>query len=107
MVVMRGLAGFFAAVAALVVVAGCGGSVSNAGSAAGTQAASIAPASAVAYVGVVTDDGSEQWQALQTLLGRFPDGDKLLQSIAYDLSDDGLDWQRDIRPALGPETAIV
>ncbi len=104
---MRGLTGFLVAVAALVAVAGCGGSVSNAGSAAGTGAASIAPANAVAYVGVVTDDGSEQWQALQTLLDRFPDGDKLLQGIADDLSDEGLDWQRDIRPALGPETAIV
>jgi hypothetical protein len=103
---MRRPAIAFACVLALVVAAGCGGSDSS--TAAGTEsAATVAPASAAAYVAVDTDLDSSQWKQAQDLLDRFPGRDQLLQQIEKSLGEEDIDFEQDVEPALGPETAIV
>lgn len=93
--------------ATLLAVSGCGGAPVSTSAPRGAEAASVAPADTAAYVGIVTDDDSQQWQRLESLVGRFPDGDRLIGSIARQLSGQGLDWEHDVKPALGPVTAIV
>lgn len=84
-----------------LVLAGCGGG----GSA--SEGARFAPAGAELFLSVDTDFDSEQWERARALLGRFPDGDRLLRSLLSDLADEGIDFDRDVRPALGPEVGIV
>jgi hypothetical protein len=89
-------------------VVGCGSSsVGTTSGARNLEAAAVVPADAALYVGVVTGSDSSQWEAVQALLGRFPDGDRLLASMTKELAGEGLDWERDVKPALGPVTAIV
>jgi len=94
------------AVAALV--AGCGSeTVEPTDAPASAGPAALVPADAAAYVGVVTDADSAEWQAVEELLGRFPDGKQLLSKVAVAISREGVDWDEDVAPALGPLTAIV
>lgn len=96
----------FAVAALLVLVfgAGCGGSKSASGGASG---ATIAPASSLAFVSVNTDESSDQWKSADALLKKFPIRDRLLAVINAALSDQGVDFNRDIRPLLGPELDFV
>ena len=88
---------------AAFLAAGCGGT-----SGLGAGAAGIVPASVPAYIAVDTDPGSSQWKTVNDLAGRFPDKQKAVDSIERELrKDPGLDWQREIKPALGPEVDIV
>jgi hypothetical protein len=91
-----------------LLVAGCGGG-ENASAPAGAvqDAASLAPADAAGYVGLDTDLDSAQWEQLQELLDRFPDGDRLLQEIVDELGDEGVSWEEDVQPALGPVSAVA
>jgi hypothetical protein len=103
---MRRPAIAFACVLALFVAAGCGGSDSS--TASGTEsAATVAPANAAAYVAVDTDLDSSQWKQAQDVLDRFPGRDELLQQIEEQLGEENVDFEQDVEPALGPETAIV
>jgi hypothetical protein len=92
-----------------LLLAGCGsGSAADgAGAPRSAGAASIVPADAALYLGVVTDSGSAAWKQVEELLGRVPDGDKLLSLVADELSGEQLDWEDDVRPALGDVSAIV
>ena len=88
------------AVLALLVLplAACGG-----GSSVGTGGeggAPIVPKSAPFLVRLDTTFNSPQWAALDVLLAKFPDGDQVLTGIA----GPGVDFEQDVRPALGPET---
>ena len=90
------------------LVAGCGSeTVEQPGASRTAGPAAMAPADAAAYVGVVTEADSAEWQAFEDLLGRFPDGDQLLSKVAEAISSEGVDWDEDVAPALGPITAIV
>ena len=86
----------------VALLAGCG---ENAAS--GPDGASVAPASAQLFVSVDTDSDSDQWKQAGTLLDKFPGGDELIASALDSLSKEGLDFQQDVEPALGPETDIV
>lgn len=92
-----------------VAVAGCGGRTSpgSAGGAALGSAAAIAPADAPAFVAVDTNLGSDQWQVVDNLLGRFPARSKLLDSIRKELGQQNVDYERDLKPALGDEIDFV
>ena len=99
------------AVAALCAVAlalgasACGGST---GSATGVASgAEVAPADAIAFVSVDTDSGSEQWKQGDALLKKFPLRNKLLEEMNRELSEEGVDFGRDVLPALGPEVDFV
>jgi hypothetical protein len=90
-----------------LVAAGCGGVAEQAD---GTvpDSASLAPADAVAFATVTTDESSEQWQQAADLLDRLPGAkDDLVDEVTRELRDEGLTWKDDVAPALGPEVVVV
>ncbi len=88
-----------AAVLASLAVAGCGGQ-----SAAPTSAgASLAPATTAVLVSVDTNFDAASWSQFQSQLEQL--GGEDLLSNAF--GGDGLDLERDVEPALGPETYVV
>jgi hypothetical protein len=94
-----------------LVAAGCGsasgGGGGGEGSASPPAGASLVPDSAQALVAVATDDGSDQWKKADALLQKFPGRDKLLSYFRDELAKEGLDYEHDLRPALGPEVDIA
>jgi hypothetical protein len=90
--------------AALVPVAvGCGGGTSDTGS----PGADFAPAGSAFFVSVDTSFDSSQWQAAEALLDKFPDGDRAVEFILGELRDEGIEFDEDVRPALGPEVGLA
>jgi len=83
-------------------LAGCGGTT-NPSSGAGD----LVPASVPLFVALDTDLGSPQWQAVDKLASKFPDKQRAVDSINQQLRKKGLDWERDLKPALGPELDVV
>lgn len=99
---MRRAAGVLAVLA--LTLAGCGGTTSDVGQ----GAAEIVPADAAAFIALDTDPSSDQWQAVQSLADKFPDKQKGVDEIKQSLrKDGGLDWDKDVSPALGKELAFV
>jgi hypothetical protein len=98
---MRGLTGVLAAAA--VLSAGCGGTTAHSGA----GASSIVPASAPAFIAIDSNPDSSQWQTINDLAGKFPDKQKAVDSIKQDMSKDGVDWAKDVKPALGDEFDVV
>lgn len=95
-----------ALVAGVVALAGCAEAEQTAGAI--PASASLAPADAVAYATVTTDADSDQWQAMGALLDRIPGARKGVSGLVQDaLAEEGLDWERDVAPALGPELVVV
>jgi hypothetical protein len=88
--------------ATLPLLMGCGSSAPV-----GPAGASIAPASAELFLTLDTSFDSGQWEAAGDLLDEFPDGDRGVEYVLRELSDEGIDFERDVKPALGPETDIV
>jgi hypothetical protein len=91
-----------AAVAAALAAAGCGG---GGGGGSLPDGASIAPASAIAFVSVKTDFSSAQWRQVAKLAGRFPGTPQLIAE--FKKQTNGLDFDKDVKPALGPEVDLV
>jgi hypothetical protein len=85
-----------------LVLAGCGGTSSPS-----AGAAELVPASAGLFVVIDSDPNSAQWKAVNALASKFPDKQKAVDSIKQQLSKRGLDWKRDLKPALGPELDVV
>jgi hypothetical protein len=90
-------------VAALVAVAaGCGGNGSVGG------AADVVPADVAVVVSVDTDLDGAQWQTVEDLAAKFPGGEGAVEKLfASSGADDDLDFERDVKPALGPELVLV
>jgi Protein of unknown function (DUF3352) len=108
---MRGMRMRFAAAAPLAALAllagGCGGKSSN-GSASGASAgATVIPASAVAYVSLNTDLGSDQWKKVDALSKKFPGRAKAIADLEQQLTKQGVDFKKDVKPALGPEIDVA
>src|SRR5687768_16207739 len=83
--------------------AGCGGEEQAA-----SGAAEIAPATASAFVSIDSNVDSDQWQEVEALLRKFPDGGQLVGLVRSSFEEDSkLDWERDVEPALGDELALV
>ena len=102
------------AIAALVsfalLLAACGGSSSTKSSSAagGASGADAAPADAAVFVSVNTDLSSSQWQTVDKLLDKFPGKEKTLADARTSFeTDSGLNWETDVKPALGPELDFV
>lgn len=94
------------AAALVLVIAGCGGD--GGGSAAeGGGGLDVVPASAVAYISLNSDLESGQWETLREHVDKFPDAGRLVDELLSELADEGVDWERDVEPALGPEVTIV
>ena len=95
---------FLAVLAAALIATGCGG----AGPAGVPEAASLAPADAVVFATITTDADSSQWQKAEAVLERVPGvRDGFVSAIEQGLTDEGLDWDTDVAPALGDEVVIV
>jgi hypothetical protein len=97
------------AIAAVLVATGCGSSSgSGSGSAGDTMVgAEVAPANAVAFVSVNTDVNGAQWEQARALLAKFPAGGKLLDQALASIEKEGVTWETDVKPALGPELDVV
>jgi len=98
---MRRMAGVLAVTALLA--AGCGGTTAQVGS----GASSIVPASAPAFIAIDSNPASSQWQMINELASKFPDKQKAVDSIKQDMAKDGVDWAKDVEPALGDELDFV
>jgi hypothetical protein len=59
------------------------------------------------FVAIDTDLSSTQWQTVNELANKFPDKQKAIDSIQQQLVRNGLDWETDLKPALGPELDVV
>ena len=73
----------------------------------GAAGATVAPASSDVFVSVDTSFDSASWSASGALLGKFPDGDRAVEWILGELGGEGVDFEGDVKPALGPETDFV
>ena len=96
-----------ATVSVALVAAGCAG---NKEAAAGSvpASASLAPKDTLGFVTIVSDDSSEQWQRADRLLQLFPKArESVVSEVERQLAADGLKWEADIAPALGPEIVVV
>jgi len=101
----------FLSLLAAVLVAACGGGgggkSSGTGGGGSTPAgADYVPASAPGFVFLATDTGGGQWKAADGLLKKFPGRAQLIQAIEKSLAKQRLDYETDIKPALGPETDV-
>jgi hypothetical protein len=76
----------------LLIAAGCGSSIAATGSSSGTDAASLVPANAVAYVSADANLDSQAWQLVTDVFG----------PIGTDA-----DYKRDIHPALGDRVNLA
>ncbi len=94
-------------VGAALAVAGCGGSETAADGSV-PSSARLAPADALGFVTLNTDEGSAQWEQAEALLDLFPGArEAVLDEVGEALSDEGLTWDGDVAPALGPEVVVV
>jgi hypothetical protein len=101
--------GLTAAVAASValVAAGCAGN-KEAATGSVPASASLAPKDALAFVTIVSDEGSAQWRRADRLLRLFPKArESVVSEFERQLAAEGLTWDRDIAPAIGPEIVVV
>jgi Protein of unknown function (DUF3352) len=86
-----------------LLAAACGGG--GGGGHALPAAADIVPASAPALISINTDFSSEQWKHELALVHRFPGAADLLRRASSEAGN--LDFDRDVKPALGPEVDVV
>ena len=98
----------FFQIAALIALAlalsGCGAK----DEAATASGAKIVPASAPAFVSIDSDLSSDQWKQVDELLRKFPARSMLVGELRSSLEEDsGLDYEDDIKPALGDEVDLV
>src|SRR3954452_13604828 len=101
---MRKLSGRTGILGVMALLAsGCGGTTAQV--AAG--GAELVPATAPVFITVDTDQSSDQWQRIDALARKFPDRQQAIDSFKRQLTQDGLDWDDDVRPALGPELDLV
>jgi uncharacterized protein DUF3352 len=89
--------------AAVLAVAGCGRTEGESVAA----GADVVPAGVAIFVTIDTDFDSEQWENAEDLVERFPRGDLLGRFLARELEREGLDFERDVEPAVGPEVDFV
>ncbi|MEP6977282.1 MAG: hypothetical protein ABI948_04440 [Thermoleophilia bacterium] len=98
------------AVAFALLLAACGGSSSSKSSSASGAAsgADAAPADAAVFISVNTDLSSSQWKTVDKLLTKFPGKDKTVANARTSFeTQSGLNWETDVKPALGPELDFV
>jgi hypothetical protein len=81
---------------------GCGSDSSEA-----PAGAQIAPERAELFLTLDTSFDSDQWSTARGLLDRFPDGDRAVAFFLDQLGSEGIDFESDVEPALGPETDVV
>ena len=93
---------WLAAALGAFVLAGCGGNDTG-----GASAIGLAPADAIGYVELDSSLDSDQWKKVQALLDRFPSKPQLVVELDKQLSEEQLQWDRDVEPALGDTVAAI
>jgi hypothetical protein len=101
---MRRLLPFFVLAALL---AGCGSTSKTSGTGSSIPAgASVVRTGVVGFVSVDSDPGSSQWQQLDKLAKKFPGHDNLVAQLKQKLTAHGVEYDTDVKPALGPEVDL-
>jgi hypothetical protein len=97
----------YAALIATFVLAagGCGGSDTATGG--GASAATELKPGALVYWETSSDPDSDQWQQVEDLMRRFPDGERWIAELRRLVAEQGVDWEQDVKPALGQTTALA
>ena len=85
-----------------LLVGACGGASDGVGS-----GAEVAPSSTAVFISIRTDFDGDGWEVARGHAAKFPAVGDALEELARELGDEGLDFERDVRPALGPELAIA
>src|SRR5919112_2541431 len=104
---LRSIAALFACLTVLAVVAvGCGGD--DSGSSGVGAALSYSPAETPFAVSIDTDREGDQYKSLDAILNRFPGADTIKSLLKAQLSmgQEGVDFDKDIRPLLGNPAVI-
>ncbi len=102
----RSISALLLVVALGLVAAGCAGTAEPRAEV--PESASLAPKDALAYATLTTDESSAQWRQAADLIDRIPGArDGLVAGVADELDQEGLSWQDDVVPALGPEVVLV
>lgn len=90
------------------LLAGCGSSTKSSSTGGSIPAgASEVRAGALAFVSVDSDLGSDQWQQLDELAQKFPGHDHAVAQLKQQLTQEGVDYDQDVKPALGPEVDVA
>ena len=102
------LSAALAAVCAALAAAGCGGTTQKAG-VSGESGASLVRSGALAFAAVDSDLSSSQWKQVDALLKKFPAHDRWIRELKQSLRNDDppLDYDRDLKDALGPEVDVA
>lgn len=91
-----------------LAAAGCGGSNKTASATgSGGSGADVVPASAPVFVSINSDLSSAQWKTLEKLSDKFPGKANLITQAKASLTKQGVNWDTDIKPALGPEIDVA
>jgi Protein of unknown function (DUF3352) len=91
-----------------LLLAACGeGGSTRAGSRSTPAGAAMVRSGVLAFVSVDSDLGSDQWQQLDELAQKFPGRDEAIAKLERPLTEKGLDYESDVKPALGPELDVA
>jgi hypothetical protein len=94
------------ALSLLLVACGAGSRSSSGGGLTGSGAGMVR-AGVLAFVAVDSDLGSSQWKQVDELAQKFPGRDKAVAKLEQSLSKHGVDYESDVKPALGPEVDVA
>ncbi len=101
------LAALAAAFVTATVATACGGTTLSRPSGTGTSGAALVASGALVYGTIDGNLGSSQWRQVDTLLKNFPVRTRLLAELRRGLAEHQLDYQRDLKHALGPEIDLA
>ena len=101
------LARLTAPLAAVAVLAACGGAELGGGGAGRPEGAELLAAGTPVFVTLNGNVDSAQWQAAEALIQRFPSGQDAIDSIFEEITEGGAQLETDVLPALGPEVDIA
>jgi len=90
-----------------LVLAACGGGNRAFSGSSTPSGAALVRTGLFAFVSIDSDTGSGQWQQLDDLAHKFPGRDKAIAQFKGDLTKDGVDYDSDVKPALGPELDLA
>jgi hypothetical protein len=90
---------------ASLVAAGCGGTAEPRGDV--PASAALAPADALGFASIATDESSPQWEAAGRLLDRVPGARESFAGFISELELEGTTWEADVAPAIGDELVFV
>src|SRR6266487_4959404 len=90
-----------------VAVAGCGGGSSGSGGKDPLDnALGYLPKSAEVVAAIDTDPNGSQWKALSAILRKFSFGDQIAQQLKQSISQQGLNYDNQVKPLLGNEVVL-